>query len=281
VIMHALPLLLLDYDITWREKLIPARIIGGAIENAGGPVLAIAVSFSKSSSGAPLMISALDLIHPPVDLSDKERSTDAISLLTAAISIDPRMPQAYFERGMAYLNLDQDAAAAADFDRALHLDPNYPGARNWRSRAAGSLGDLRRAAEERLKDLRAHPEGPYQGLGVSPQRWADCARALMNAGEHEAARKLLEEYFTTYAQKVTDYAMDETAPMRLLAKLLSDSGNVVEAVEYASRAYSSMHKVPIDVLTYALSLESASRFEEARVVCDEALRINDQMPGLR
>jgi len=69
--------------------------------------------------------------------------------------------------------------------------------------------------------------------------------------------------------------------MRLLAKLLSDSGNVIEAVEYASRAYSSTHKVPVDVLTYALSLESASRFEEARVVCDEALSINDQMAGLR
>lgn len=225
--------------------------------------------------------SASDLIQRAIDLSDDERYTDAISLLTTAISIDPRIAQAYFERGMAYMNLDQNAAAAADFDRALSLDQDFPGARDWRARAAESLGDLRRAAEERLKDLRANPEGPHQGMGVSPQVWADCALALMNSGEHEAARQLLEEYFTTYAQKVTHYAMYETAPMRLLAKLLSDSGNVVEAVEYASRAYSSKHKTPIDVLTYALSLESASRFEEARIVCDEALSINDQMPGLK
>ena len=177
--------------------------------------------------------------------------------------------------------IHRDADAAADFDRALDLDPNFPGAREWKACAAESLGDLRTAAEERLKNVRTNSEGSHQGMGVSPQAWADCASVVMNAGAHGAARQLLEEYFATYAQKVTHYVRAETAPMRLLAKLLIDSGNVDEAVKYASRAYTSMHKVPSDLLTYALSLESASRFEEARVVCDEALHLNDQMPGLK
>lgn len=227
------------------------------------------------------MTTATELIHRAIDLSDEERYAEAITLLTRAISIDPRVPQAYFERGMALLNLEQNADAAADFDRALDLDPNFPGARDWRSRVAESLGDVRRAADERLTDLRSKPDGPHKGMGVSPQAWADCARALMNAGEHDTARSLLEEYFAAYVDKVTNYLSYETAPMRLLAKLLADSGRSDEALQYAHRAYSSAHKVPMDILTYALTLESASHWEEARRICGEALAVNAQMPGLR
>lgn len=227
------------------------------------------------------MTTTTELIHRAIDLSDEEQYSEAIALLNQAISIDPSAAQAFFERGMAFFNLDQNVAAAADFDRALSLDPSFPGARDWRSRVAESFGDVQRAAEERLKDLRANPDGPHKGMGVSPQVWADCARALLNAGEHDGARKLLEEYFDAYAQKVTSYACYETAPMRMLAKLLADSGNTDEALWYAKRAYSSTHKVPADIMAYALALEAASRWEEARTVCNEALAVNDQMPGLR
>lgn len=227
------------------------------------------------------MTSATELIHGAINLSDEECYAEAIALLNRAISIDPLVPQAYFERGMAYLNLNQDAEAAADFDRALDLDPDFPGARDWRSRVAELLGDVRRAAEERLKDLRSRPDGPHKGMGVSPQAWADCARALVNAGQHKEARALLEEYFAAYANRVTRYVSYETAPMRILAKLLADSGHSDEALRYAHRAYSSPHKVPMDILAYALSLESVSRREEGLTICNEALAVNDQMPGLR
>lgn len=227
------------------------------------------------------MTSATELIDRAIDLSDEEQYSEAIALLNRAISIDPSAAQAFFERGMAFFNLDQNVAAAADFDRALSLDTNFPGARDWRSRVAESLGDVHRAAEERLKELRAKPDGPHKGRGVSPQVWADCASTLMKVGEHDAARQLLDEYFDAYAQKVTSYACYETAPMRMLAKLLVDSGNTDEGLRYANRAYSSRHRVPADILAYALALEAASRWEEARTVCNEALAVNDQMPGLR
>lgn len=48
------------------------------------------------------MKSAAELIHSAINLSDEERYAEAIALLNRAISIDPLVPQAYFERGMAY-----------------------------------------------------------------------------------------------------------------------------------------------------------------------------------
>lgn len=227
------------------------------------------------------MATVTELIDYAIDLSDEERYTEAVTVLNRVISMDPDIPQAYFERGMAYLNLEKDSDAAADFDRALFLDPNFPGARDWRSRVAESLGDFRRAADERLQNLRSNPDGPHKGMGVSPQEWADCANALMNAGEHGDALRLLEEFVSAHAHKVTSYVFYETSPMRVLAKLLLDTGRIDDALRYAQMAYSSAHKVPTDILIYALVLESASRLEEALAICNEALAENDQMPGLR
>ena len=124
------------------------------------------------------MPDSAELVHRAIDLSDAEDFTGALNLLTRAITADPINAQAYFERGMVLLNLDQDANAVADFDRALAIDPDFPGARDWRSKALASLGDHQSAAEGLLKDLQSHPDGPHQGMGVSPQNWADCADAL-------------------------------------------------------------------------------------------------------
>jgi len=127
------------------------------------------------------MTSAIDLIHRAIDLSDNERYTDAISLLTTAISIDPRIAQAYFERLMAYLNLDQNAAAAADFDRALSVDPNFPGARDWRSRAAESLRRLTSCRGRASQGPESQPRGAASRHGREPARMGRLrTRSLMN-----------------------------------------------------------------------------------------------------
>ena len=108
------------------------------------------------------------LVNHAIELADAEDYIGALNLLTKAVVSDPSDPQAYFERGMALLNLDRDGEAVADFDRALLLDPEFPGARDWRARALEGLGDYQNTAEDRLKDLRAMPDGRYEGMGVSP-----------------------------------------------------------------------------------------------------------------
>jgi tetratricopeptide (TPR) repeat protein len=118
-------------------------------------------------------------------------------------------------------------------------------------------------------------------MGVSPQKWADCADAFIKAGNHQKARDLLEDYFKNYASRVTSYAHFETAPMRMLAKLLIQSGDSDRACEFAQQAYSSKHQSPADVLAYALALEASGNLPRARELCAEAMGINDQMPGVK
>jgi tetratricopeptide (TPR) repeat protein len=227
------------------------------------------------------MPNSTELVHRAIDLSDAEDYRGAVNLLTQAISADSNNAQTYFERGMALLNFDQNVDAIADFDRALTIDPEFPGARDWRARTLASLGDHQRAADDRLKALRANPDGPYQGMGVIPQDWADCAESFLNAGNHNKARELLEEYFASHAKKVKSYAHFETAPMRMLAKLLIQSGDSDRACEFGKYAYSSKHQCPADVLVYALALEASGNLADARKVCAEAMEINDQVPGVK
>jgi hypothetical protein len=134
----------------------------------------------------------------------------------------------------------------ADFGRALELNPTFPGARDWRARTLARLGEHRASAEDRLRDLRDHPNGRHEGWGVCPQDWADCAEEFVKAGDQATAIDLLEEYLARHASHVTAYACYETAPLRLLARLLTEVGDLDRAAELRCRALASPHRVPAD-----------------------------------
>jgi predicted Zn-dependent protease len=189
---------------------------------------------------------AVRLIHKAIDWSDGGDYESAVKLLTRAIKADPTNPQAYHERAMALLNLNRDREGLADFGRALELNPQFPGARSWRARTLAALRDHRGAAEDWLQELRDCPNGPHEGMGVCPQSWADCAEQFALAGDSPRAIELLKEYLARYAAHVTKYACYETAPLRLLARLLEQAGEAERAAELRARARASPHRVPAD-----------------------------------
>jgi len=188
---------------------------------------------------------ATRLIHEAIDRSDDGDYEGALELLARAVRADPANPQAYFERAMALADLDRDQEAVADLERALALDPVFPGARDWLARILAGLGEHRRAAGEWLQHLRDNPDGP-PGMGVNPQAWADCAEQFARAGDTARAVELVEEYLARHAARVTAYARYETAPLRLLARLLSEAGDAARAAELRARARASPHRVPAD-----------------------------------
>ncbi len=238
-------------------------------------------SAAASMQGDNTLTEVSGWVRQAIDLSDAGDYESARGLLTRAAEADPDNPQAYFERGIVFMNLDREAEAVADFSKALEIDPAYPGALDWRRRALSSLGEYQQAAEDCLKDLEENPAGPHKGMGVNPQRWTDCAEMLSRAGESARAEGLLETYFTRYADKVSAYATYETAPMRMLATLKLNVGDAKAALTYARQAYASEHQVPTDVLLLALALEASGDLDGARATCAEAMSINDQMPGVR
>lgn len=164
------------------------------------------------------------------------------------------------------LNLNRDADAIPDFDRVLAIDSDFPGGRDWRARALESLGNHRQAATERLENLRRNPDGPHAGMGVSPQDWADCAKAFIAAGDREMARKLLEEYFEGPVQKVTQYKCYATAPMRVITRLLLNAGDVDSAFKFAADAAQNEHCCPADEELYGVILASLGRIAEAKTI---------------
>lgn len=224
------------------------------------------------------MATAKQIIDEAIDLSNAGDYQKAHKLLIEAIKLDPSNAQAHFERAIVLMDMNRDEDALPDLDRCLELNPAFPGARDWRARALAGTGSLQRAAKERLKSLREHPDGKYEGMGVNPQEWADCADAYAKAGDANTAATLLEEYLADHAGKVSTYARFETAPLRMLARFLLQSGDVDRAASLARAAYSNeKHRCPMDFLVYALALEAIGHKEEALKVAEEALQQNDEM----
>lgn len=220
------------------------------------------------------------LLHQAIDLSGDGDYDGAIALLTQVIEIDPNNKQAYFERGLALFELDRNADAIVEFDHALRINPQYTGARDWRAKVFIAQGEYKKAADEQLISLRNNPDGPH-GTGVSPGEWDVCARSFIKAGDDKTARKLLEEYFDKHVQKVGVYVVHETAPMRTLSTLLIKAGDSKKALDLAKQAYLSKHQKPADILAYALALQAAGEIKRAQKILQEAVKINDQMPGMK
>ena len=83
-------------------------------------------------------------------------------------------------------------------------------------------------------------------MGVSPLDWSGCAEQFALAGEPARAVEVLEEYLARHAARVTAYACHETAPLRLLARLLEEAGDAGRAAELRARARASPHRKPAD-----------------------------------
>ncbi len=187
----------------------------------------------------------MTLTHRGMDQAEAGNYRAAIASYSKAIEADPANAQAWHERAMARLELEQDTQAIADFEQALKLNPKFPGAREWLAITLKNRGEHARAAQEWLRMLRDEPDGPL-GMGVSPQSWADCAEQFALSGDRAKAIELLEEYFDKHASRVTSYAIHETAPMRVLARLYDETGQPEKAQKMRTRARNSKHKVPAD-----------------------------------
>lgn len=210
---------------------------------AGALLLAAMGDASQAADPKP---ESTRLVHRGMDYSDAENYQGAVKLFTRAIEIDPGNAQAYNERAFALLGMHRDRDAIADFERALEINPNFPGARRWLAMTVADLGEHRRAAEEWLRHIRNEPNGDSY-MGISPTDWARCAEQFALAGDRARAIQLLEEYFAHHAARVTKYSFHETTPMRQLARLYDEAGRAAEAEKLRERARNSQHRVPADL----------------------------------
>ncbi len=211
-------------------------------------------------------------VQKAVEFGHKRHFKKALSVLDALIKTEPSCSQAFFERGMVHMEQDKDSLAIPDLSRALDLEPNYPGARDWLSRALASAGQSQRAAEVLHEELTLNPNGP-PGMGVSPESWSRCAEWFATAGDTVKALTVLEEYFAAYASRVTKYSSYSTAPLRSKARLLLARGESGPAISTMIQAIDSPHKVPADHEVLIEAQIRAGNKEEAARLLEHYVRV--------
>lgn len=211
-------------------------------------------------------------VEKAIALSGKRHFKKALAILDALITDEPTCSQAFFERGMVHMEQDKDSLAIPDLSQALELEPNYPGARDWLSRALARTGQHQRAAEVLHQELMLNPNVP-PGMGVSPDSWSRCAEWFATAGDTVKALTVLEEYFTSYAGAVTKYSSSSTAPLRTKARLLLARGETGAAISVMTQAIGSPHKVPADHEVLIEAHIRAGRKEEAERLLDHYVQV--------
>jgi tetratricopeptide (TPR) repeat protein len=97
---------------------------------------------------SPALPDPAAMLDQAIQLASLGRIDEAIGLLTEAISLSPKLWQAFQYRGELYLS-QQDSidAALRDFDEAIRLAPEEPHLYGLRGRANGLLGSSSSATD--------------------------------------------------------------------------------------------------------------------------------------
>ncbi len=83
---------------------------------------------ANTSKGDGMPESVQDTVRTHLDHGraclDKRKYDDAIADYTKAIALDPKLAQAYYNRGYTYEKKGDREQAIADFRKALEIDPS-------------------------------------------------------------------------------------------------------------------------------------------------------------
>jgi tetratricopeptide (TPR) repeat protein len=146
---------------------------------------------------------------------------DAIDDYNTYISMRPKNPIAFAERGYAYRRLDRDSNALADYDRAIRLDAKYADAylgRAWVKMKMyddeAALKDLEKAVQLKPDFADAYYESGYiqYRLGDYEKSIAALDKALKADPMHYDAldlRAAAKQYSNNFAGAIEDYKLLE------------------------------------------------------------------------
>jgi tetratricopeptide (TPR) repeat protein len=128
------------------------------------------------------------------------RLPEAIAEFDQAIQIQPDLPGAYYNRGSAYLRVDRLAEATADLEQALRLQPGSPDVLTNLGVALARSGRLPEAIARYEGALRIDPGAPDTRLDLARARFqlgsafAGQRRWAMAAGQLAEAVRLEPDY---------------------------------------------------------------------------------------
>lgn len=66
------------------------------------------------------------LLNLGIKAFNEQKLDEALAQFNRVVAENPTMPEAYYYRGLVYLNQGKNALAKADFQKLLEIDPNHP-----------------------------------------------------------------------------------------------------------------------------------------------------------
>lgn len=66
------------------------------------------------------------LLNMGIKAFNEQKLDDALAQFSRVVAENPTMPEAYYYRGLVYLNKGQNAEAKADFQKLIEIDSNHP-----------------------------------------------------------------------------------------------------------------------------------------------------------
>jgi tetratricopeptide (TPR) repeat protein len=125
---------------------------------------------------------------------------DSVSLWTDVLSKNPRIPEAYNNRGIAYANVSDYDRAVADYRRALALDPNFARAFINRGLVYQQAGDFIRALLDLDQAVALAPRDAdaYYNRGNVFMKLEDYQKAV---SDYSAAVRNNPGYFQAYTNR--------------------------------------------------------------------------------
>lgn len=109
---------------------------------------------------------------------------EAITILTRAISADPKNADAYYFRGNAKFQTQDWRGAIADYDKMIELNPVFANTYHLRGVAKSNLKDHKGAIADMTKAIELDPKfvNAYQSRGTSKYESNDLAGAAADFG---------------------------------------------------------------------------------------------------
>ncbi|MFN8527400.1 MAG: tetratricopeptide repeat protein [Anaerolineae bacterium] len=138
-------------------------------------------------------------------LSSLDQSIQAIADYDTAIELDPTVPEAYNNRGLARFRSGDTAGAEADFDAAIRLNPDYAEAYSNRGAARVENGDYADAIVDYDTAIRLNPSNveAYFNRGSARAAMGDPEGAL---ADFDTAIRLNPAYELAYYNRANTYA---------------------------------------------------------------------------
>jgi eukaryotic-like serine/threonine-protein kinase len=150
----------------------------------------------------------------------------AKSAAQKAIELDPDLADGHTSLAYVKLSYDWDlSGAAAEFTRALELDPSSATARHWYSHYFMAAGDLAKATEQMRQALQLEPLSPSINIGVGwclyySRQYDQAIEQFRSVSETEPSLPLAHQTLgMAYQQKgLLDQAIDEYKRAGALSK---------------------------------------------------------------